>query len=232
MKSIVIFALVAAMALAFTTVPLKNIEKDDFEKAMQLAQLTGQLHSDLLGKFLPFKASTTWPEVKINNYMDAQYYGEVSIGTPAQTFKVILDTGSSNLWVPSSTCKTIACLLHHKYDHTKSSSYAVNGTTFNITYGSGGVDGFWSSETVTLGGISAANTVFGEATKLDGLSFSVAKFDGILGLAWPAISVDHVTPVFMEFWNQGSVSDNSFAFFLTSKAGEAGSTLVLGGVDP
>ena len=70
--------------------------------------------------------------VYLHDFQDAQYYGEISLGSPPQTFSVVFDTGSANLWVPSARCKVLdlACLLHNRYSSARSSTYAKDGRPF------------------------------------------------------------------------------------------------------
>ena len=170
--------------------------------------------------------------VVVKNFEDAQYYIEISIGNPPQSFKVVPDTGSSNLWVPSKTCdKTnIACLLHDKYDNTKSSSFAKNGTAYSIKYGSGACSGFMSNDDVTVGGLTVKSQTFAEVTKEPGIAFVAAHFDGILGLGFNTIAVTHATPWWYHAVDQKLVDEPVFAFYLNRTAGGDGE-LLLGGVD-
>jgi len=172
--------------------------------------------------------------IYLSDYEDAQYYGPVTLGTPPQNFSVCFDTGSSNLWVPSSKCpiSNIACRTHKRYDSAKSSTYVANGTDFSIQYGSGAVSGFISQDTLGMGGLNVVKQQFGEALHEPGITFVAAKFDGILGMAFVTISVDHVTPVWYNILAQKLVSQPIFSFWLSqTQSQNMGGELTLGGVD-
>eukprot|EP00268_Persea_americana_P016279 TRINITY_DN176_c0_g1_i3.p1 TRINITY_DN176_c0_g1~~TRINITY_DN176_c0_g1_i3.p1 ORF type:complete len:512 (-),score=98.88 TRINITY_DN176_c0_g1_i3:404-1939(-) len=172
--------------------------------------------------------------VSLKNYMDAQYFGEIGIGSPPQKFTVIFDTGSSNLWIPSSKCYySIACYLHSRYKASKSSSYKKNGKSADIHYGTGAISGFFSQDSVKLGDLTVKDQDFIEATREPSVTFLVAKFDGILGLGFQEISVGNAVPVWYNMVNQGLVKEPVFSFWFNRNAEEeAGGEIVFGGVDP
>lgn len=172
-----------------------------------------------------FYTDTNGETILVHDYQNAQYYGPVSLGTPLQEFQVCFDTGSSNLWVPSSQCSSMACKMHTKYDSSKSSSYKANGTKFDIQYGSGSVSGFLSQDDLDFGGTSLPVT-FAETTSEKGMAFLMSKFDGIFGLGWPSISVDSVKPPFQQLYESGKISQNLFSFHLGDSSGQDGELML------
>ncbi|KAE9412965.1 hypothetical protein Angca_010243, partial [Angiostrongylus cantonensis] len=198
----------------------------------------GNYQRKLLAKYAANQAgrlrSTSEIDEFLRNYMDAQYFGTIQIGTPAQNFTVIFDTGSSNLWVPSKKCPfyDIACMLHHRYNSAASSTYVADGRKMGIQYGTGSMKGFISKDDVCIATICAEGQAFAEATSEPGIAFVVAKFDGILGMGFQEISVLGITPVFQTFIDQKKVPNPMFAFWLNRNPySELGGEITLGGMD-
>ncbi|KAL3181285.1 hypothetical protein MRX96_008782 [Rhipicephalus microplus] len=123
----------------------------------------------------------------LENYENMQYFGVLTIGTPPQSFKVLMDTGSSNFWVPSVKCDdSMLCRHSAKYDSSKSSSYTKIGFYIRIRYSGGIVRGVTSMDNVGIGPATVTQYKFAEMNHADGKLFKNAKYDGILGLASPA----------------------------------------------
>jgi len=208
-----------AVATALERVPLTKPELsfDDM-----VISINGH-HQDLGAKY-----GAPQPVV-ISDYQNAQYFGPITVGSPGETLKVVYDTGSSNLWVPMKDCCSFLT-RHSLYHHEKSSSYVANGTKFNIAYGSGPVAGYYSQDHATIGNVKVLDYTFAEVNDVSGLgvAFTVGKFDGICGMGWDTISVDHVQTPLQGLLASGQLPEPVFAFYMGNLAdGE----LVLGGVD-
>lgn len=155
------------------------------------------------------------PSVSLINVQDSEYYGEVEIGTPPQKFTVIYDSGSSNLWVPSKACDN--CRKEGDlYNSAASSTFAKNGQSFSLQYGTGSCNGFLSTDKVSIGGAEITGFDFGEVTHEAADVFGSAPFDGILGMGPAKAAVDKVAMPMDQLVKQGKIQHNVFAFYLSS----------------
>ncbi|XP_068614856.1 pepsin A-like [Brachionichthys hirsutus] len=169
-------------------------------------------------------------EQPMTNDADLAYYGVISIGTPPQSFRVIFDTGSSNLWVPSVYCASPACYNHDRFNPGTSSTYKNNGSPLSIQYGTGSMTGFLGYDTVTVGGLAVKNQIFG-LSQTEATFMQYMEADGILGLAYPRLSASGATPVFDNLMTEGLVNQNIFSVYLSSDTAQ-GSVVTFGGMDP
>eukprot|EP00928_Gymnodinium_smaydae_P042254 TRINITY_DN28473_c0_g2_i1.p1 TRINITY_DN28473_c0_g2~~TRINITY_DN28473_c0_g2_i1.p1 ORF type:complete len:433 (-),score=29.35 TRINITY_DN28473_c0_g2_i1:74-1372(-) len=122
------------------------------------------------------------------------HYGELTLGTPPQLFRVVFDTGSGNLLVPSAKCRDVSCATHDRYDFSlsRSSEPPLLNTSsepnaaseeITITFGEGLVSGSYRRDRVCVGDgrlCIKANFIAADFESDD--PFKAAAFDGVLGL--------------------------------------------------
>ncbi|XP_068541659.1 pepsin A-like [Anas acuta] len=202
-------------------------------KSLRRALLDGGVLGRVLLQQSPSPAAKYHPTAAtepLANYMDLEYVGTISIGTPPQEFSVIFDTGSANLWVPSVYCSSRACANHRRFDPARSSTYRGTTTSVATWYGTGSMVGVLGYDTVTVGNIQVPNQVFGLSLSEPGSFLAQAPFDGFLGLAFPSISSSGATPIFDNMMSQGLVSQDLFSIYLTPNK-QNGSFVLFGGID-
>ncbi|KAK9707936.1 aspartic proteinase precursor [Basidiobolus ranarum] len=167
--------------------------------------------------------------LQLSNSYDLSYFGEITIGTPPQKFQVIFDTGSADLWVPSSKCLSLACRSHKNFDAAKSSTYHQIGDNFSLKYGTGSIRGFVSQDTCTIGGITIPNQKFGQALEESNF-FENTTADGIMGMAFVELSGMRVKPPFYNMIDENLVNSTTFGVWLGNYPSRG--QVTFGGLDP
>jgi hypothetical protein len=165
----------------------------------------------------------------LHNFRDTQYYGQINIGTPPQAFPVIFDTGSANLWVPSTSCYSEGCLAHERFDHAASSTFSTSGVPIYIKFGTGRIAGTISQDVVHFHQLRIQQQAFLEVSDERNFPFESFPFAGIVGLCLPSIAAAGTTPLFDTIMKQRLLPANMFSFHLSPIGGE--SHVFFGGIN-
>ncbi|XP_057583145.1 pregnancy-associated glycoprotein 2-like [Hippopotamus amphibius kiboko] len=163
----------------------------------------------------------------LKNCLNMDYIGNITIGTPPQEFRVIFDTGSADLWVPSIHCSSPSCRKRKFFDSQLSATYRSLDLKLNLKYRSGKMVALLGYDTVRIGNLVILGQIFGLSVTQIGMESET--FDGVLGLGYPSLAPG-TTPIFENLKTRGIISQPVFAFYLTMGK-KNGSVVMFGGVD-
>jgi len=165
---------------------------------------------------------------------------KLKLSNSPQSFNVVLDTGSSDLWVPSKECTT--CPQNTpRFDKAASSTYQVvldpsgQPVQSTITYAAGTVTGDVSKDTVEMGGFQVQAQPWLLVCKTTGDLFSTPN-DGIMGLGFESISAFGANPFWQNLVDQHQLAAPEMSFYLArhldnpnAQGDEFGGIFTLGG---
>lgn len=172
----------------------------------------------------------------VNQGLDTNFYGSLAVGTPPYPFDVILDTGSSDMWIASSACQPM-CAGTGNFDSTKSSTFKNMNKSFSVTYEKGYAAGSIGQDVVQFAGFTISDQAFGVVTTTAS-NFLQNPITGIFGLAWQSLAASGAMPFWQALASNGQWSQPLMAFQLTrflndSQAGklEPGGSFTMGYVN-
>jgi len=175
----------------------------------------------------------------------SSYMGNVRMGS--DEFKVIFDTGSGHVVVPSVGCTSETCMTHNRYNASasptggllvdmkgqdKEDSHGADKIT--IGYGTGQVVGELVRDEMCILGQSqvCVDTRAVMAVEMSPVPFQELKVDGIVGMGLPALTVHESFSFFGTLVANNLVAVPHFSFFLTDGDDGQLSELALGGHNP
>lgn len=169
----------------------------------------------------------------VNQGLDTNFYGSLAVGTPPYPFDVILDTGSSDMWIASSECQS-TCEGTSNFDSSKSSTFKSMNKSFIITYEKGYATGTVGQDVVQMAGFIISDQTFAVVTTT-AANFLQNPVTGVFGLAWQPLAASGAMPFWQALASNGQWSQPLMAFQLTrflnvSQAGalEPGGSFTMG----
>lgn len=111
------------------------------------------------------------------DHHDLQFIAKINIGTPTQTFNILIDSGSDILWVHGINCQTCS-FSQNLFNGNNSKTYVNYKRDKYIKYGTGSIEGVEASDMIGFEGMKPVKLNFIVVNKSDSLNA-----DGIVGLS-------------------------------------------------
>ncbi|CCW69012.1 unnamed protein product [Phytomonas sp. Hart1] len=167
--------------------------------------------------------------ITIENVFGTRFYGSIYVGTPEKEFKVLFDTGSSDMWLPA---KKSLYSIKRCYNSERSTTSSPDGRKFSSNYLNGRVKGVFVKDKIRLGSFSTDQT-FAKVDDVSGLGdvYGNAIWDGVVGMAFASLASYDIKPTLFSLADNNNDLAKQFAFYLPKRSGFYGE-LVLGGYNP
>ncbi|RYP08178.1 hypothetical protein DL765_008878 [Monosporascus sp. GIB2] len=175
-------------------------------------------------------------DVPLYDVSEVSYLIELSIGTPGQSVKVAIDTGSSELWVDpvcqnsQSLSEVDECIANGIYDPSQSTTFEDVNSTNTIPYGIGVVRIEYVRDNVAFPNstINLTDVQFGVATASRQLN------EGIMGLSFGGGTPEadlRYNNIVDELYLQNVTQSRAFSVALGSSDSDNDSVVIFGGID-
>ncbi|KAF9538480.1 hypothetical protein EC957_006713 [Mortierella hygrophila] len=172
------------------------------------------------------------------NSLDTQWVAAMEIGSPPQEFSVVFDTGSSDLWIPSTSCQTLTCMTLRRFNPARSSTFHQDGRPWSINYADDSkVSGVLATDNIKVAGITINDQTFGMASVNSG-STAATGVDGIMGLGFNSNSeMGNVNTPITNMILQNQIDQPIVSVWLNKASDQDaslsnGGQFIFGGVDP